>query len=649
MMLALQEVNPDAFLHNNINGLKVGKVLKVPTEDEVLKLIPAAEAIEQVRQQNQTWAALIGKGARLERKAQAIKIEGLEESGALGGEAEKVAAAQEQNLQGKTVPEAKGSGDGIAGLKIQLSLARETLEIQTQKNEEMQARLREIELQVRTLRQLLSVEDASLARPQEPSEVAIKEEGRTLEEPERASALILSAEEPTTSILSSSVVMESSSGKEIAEIIPLTLSNSRPAMEMAPNQVKPAEEDMGKFEGIWDAFITLRNLLLLGGSSVLLLVLAIWRMRKRKITEKLMQVEVGEEADWSEPVEVLKRRTDREVKKIAGKSASLVAVQAEVDGAIAEAEGHLASNHYHQAAKVLKAALSKEPGRRDLRLKLAEVYYAMNSGKAFMALTEEWTPNRSENEVIGAELVVMGRVLSPSQSLFVSSQQDYKGAREGLEIVSSHNSSLSPWLLTFDEETTELFSPDGEVALEAQISDAEDGALEFDLGDVDLAEHSTSTSVGGAISKAREMDKEGEEAGFDLGGFSSLFEEGKISQKSLGSFSLEFKTEGDDTAFGGLETDASEVEAATLTATNLTNNIDTFDNSSAEETKASFPGRALMDDVDEMEIKLDLARAYIDMGNAEGACSILEEVITAGNEKQRGTGQELLLELAKAS
>lgn len=55
MMLALQRVNPAAFLHNNINGLRVGQTLQVPSEEEVLKLSPE-EAIQQVQRQNEAWA-----------------------------------------------------------------------------------------------------------------------------------------------------------------------------------------------------------------------------------------------------------------------------------------------------------------------------------------------------------------------------------------------------------------------------------------------------------------------------------------------------------------------------------------------------------------------------------------------------------------
>src|SRR5690606_11886317 len=49
---------------------------------------------------------------------------------------------------------------------------------------------------------------------------------------------------------------------------------------------------------------------------------------------------------------------------------------------------------------------------------------------------------------------------------------------------------------------------------------------------------------------------------------------------------------------------------------------------------------------DETATKLDLARAYIDMGDAEGARNILEEVMAEGNEQQKQQAAELASQIA---
>ena len=53
------------------------------------------------------------------------------------------------------------------------------------------------------------------------------------------------------------------------------------------------------------------------------------------------------------------------------------------------------------------------------------------------------------------------------------------------------------------------------------------------------------------------------------------------------------------------------------------------------------------DEIDEAETKLDLAAAYIDMGDPEGAKSILEEVLSEGNDEQKSRAQKLLNDLSK--
>lgn len=50
----------------------------------------------------------------------------------------------------------------------------------------------------------------------------------------------------------------------------------------------------------------------------------------------------------------------------------------------------------------------------------------------------------------------------------------------------------------------------------------------------------------------------------------------------------------------------------------------------------------LSDEDDEMGTKLDLARAYVDMGDPEGAKSILNEVVEEGDDQQKNEAQELL-------
>jgi pilus assembly protein FimV len=57
-------------------------------------------------------------------------------------------------------------------------------------------------------------------------------------------------------------------------------------------------------------------------------------------------------------------------------------------------------------------------------------------------------------------------------------------------------------------------------------------------------------------------------------------------------------------------------------------------------------GRGASGEVDEMQTKLDLAQAYMDMGDSEGARNLLGEVMAEGSDAQQGQAKEMLAKLA---
>ena len=57
-------------------------------------------------------------------------------------------------------------------------------------------------------------------------------------------------------------------------------------------------------------------------------------------------------------------------------------------------------------------------------------------------------------------------------------------------------------------------------------------------------------------------------------------------------------------------------------------------------------GKGLSEDLDEIQTKLELAQAYMDMGDAEGARGILDEVMTEGDDHYKQMARNLLQKLA---
>lgn len=80
--------------------------------------------------------------------------------------------------------------------------------------------------------------------------------------------------------------------------------------------------------------------------------------------------------------------------------------------------------------------------------------------------------------------------------------------------------------------------------------------------------------------------------------------------------------------------------------------VDSLGVSAAELAPASAAGDLddeldLLEESDEVETKLELARAYMDMGDMDGARDILEEVVAEGAQSQRDQAS-LILETLRA-
>ncbi len=75
-----------------------------------------------------------------------------------------------------------------------------------------------------------------------------------------------------------------------------------------------------------------------------------------------------------------------------------------------------------------------------------------------------------------------------------------------------------------------------------------------------------------------------------------------------------------------------------------------FSNEAQHEIEAAAPAPIHVDEdefagEDGVGTKLDLAKAYLDMGDPEGARSMLEEVLSEGNDSQKGEARRLMAEL----
>jgi pilus assembly protein FimV len=86
---------------------------------------------------------------------------------------------------------------------------------------------------------------------------------------------------------------------------------------------------------------------------------------------------------------------------------------------LAEADFHMAYGLYDQAADLIRIAINREPNRRDLKLKLLEVFFVWGNKEQFLQAARELAGTRADAAPGEWEkIVIMGKQLAPEDPLF---------------------------------------------------------------------------------------------------------------------------------------------------------------------------------------------------------------------------------------
>ncbi len=90
---------------------------------------------------------------------------------------------------------------------------------------------------------------------------------------------------------------------------------------------------------------------------------------------------------------------------------------------LAEADFHMAYGLYDQAADLVRIAIQREPQRRDLKLKLLEVFFVWGNKEEFLRLSRDLAETRNEGEPgEWDKIVIMGKQIAPEDSMFSEGQ-----------------------------------------------------------------------------------------------------------------------------------------------------------------------------------------------------------------------------------
>ena len=412
VMLAIQDLNPDAFIDGNINRLKRGAVLRVPDINDV-QARTQAQANREVAAQNQAIArpaptvdatddavaTTTGSGAGAQESTDELRL-------VVPGDGE------------TTRSDGSAGSDGTQGgtADVGSAMALEELDRVQRENEELNSRLQDLQDQLETLERLIELKDNQLAEMQgtaaqagddlavapggeaddaaAPSDTAFEstlDEGVPGDEAgadpaeddssELAGDLAGTAVEPgdeaTEQGATPATDMESPAGPEGGEepegpqdFMPADDPVVASGESSEPQQV-PATTDSEPEKGFLATAIELiaGNFLYqiaLGGFLVLLLLLVLLVSRRR----------AGREDDFYEGLD--DESDDGDFELTLGEQGA-----ADSANAIEEADRYLSFGQYDAAAEVLEGAISREPSRSDLRLKLLSVYADMGNRAAF--------------------------------------------------------------------------------------------------------------------------------------------------------------------------------------------------------------------------------------------------------------------------
>ena len=102
---------------------------------------------------------------------------------------------------------------------------------------------------------------------------------------------------------------------------------------------------------------------------------------------------------------------------------------------LAEADFHMAYGLYDQAADLVRIAISREPQRRDLKLKLLEVFFVWGNREQFLTAARELAGTR--DQALPGEwekTVIMGRQIAPEDPLFSGSSALGGAASAGVDL-----------------------------------------------------------------------------------------------------------------------------------------------------------------------------------------------------------------------
>jgi pilus assembly protein FimV len=703
-MLAIQALNPNAFIGGNINRLKKGQVLRLPSPQES-RTMPQPQAITEVAAQNQAWR----QGRNLPTGARQLDATRRDRAGAAPSQVE-----VKDNLSlvsAGSNPAAKGAA-GDKNLANKLAVAEENLDTARRDNAELKSRMNDLQSQLDKMQRLIQLKSDQLAKMQASGAVVPPAPAAN---PALPAALVAAPGSPEAA------------AKPPGEIAPEDALPAGAAQVTTPGSEQPLVVDPVAAQDVeeQDPFKQLLNnpvvLGIIGGAVVLLLLLLMLFLARRRNAKaeaekhRRMARALAEESDFVSDMDMELPQASFDgldvpppgVRMAPAAAAGIAAKERPADPLV-QAEIHIAYGRMNQAVELLEESVKVDPSRDDIRLKLMEIYAEQGNTKAFAAHERKVVArgkNQAEveqlkdnNPTIAAAAVTAAAATATAAAL--AAEMDAKYVESLLLDEAEPEVEPEPELLAPEPEPEpqpapvaddldndfdlslddlELASPetvpepealaaDDDFELDAPVVAAADEPSfetllrqqneaaavsapdDLDDFDLDLAEDEPALTHEDDFLLSLENDP------LDLG------ETPAITPEPEPEHDLDLPDDFDLSLADEIETDqatqafASEIDDVNAELERLSQNLESPPIAEPFQTPSfTADDMAAMDDepefdflsgTDEAATKLDLARAYIEMGDSDGARDILDEVVTEGDDSQKTEAREMLGRLA---
>ena len=695
MVVALFRENRQAFVGDNMNRLKSGAILRVSTAEQA-NGVAANEASREIRAQAADWNAYRNKLAG-QVAASPTQGDGTSQTaaGKIGKATTDHPAAPSAALKDVLKLSKNADGKGEAGKapspqeRIN-ALQEESTARQNQINEE-KVRVSELEKNIQEMQKLLALKNQGMAEMQNK---AAGSKG----EPPASAAPPTKAAEPTKPAMESKPVPEP---KPAPAVVPPQAEKAAQPVAQAPADVaKPAETKptppVKKPIAVQNppeaSFLDdlMENPLYQAGAAAIIALLGFFGYRAYKKRNTDTMPSTGATSAMASDLKsgimgggqasgVVDTGNSSFLTDFEKTGPGVIDVE-EVDP-VAEAEVYIAYGRDAQAEEILKEAMAKDSGRHEIPLKLLEIYAARKSVTSFEATARDLHASIGTDHPLWNRVADMGRKLDPTNVLYATGV----AAAAAVPAVAA---TSEPEAL----ETLRIPGSDGPTT-EELISHGE--TLDFDLHAASL---SASTPHAGIdlppagehlpidlsldTSHVRSPTKNDSSVDFELGGLNLTIPKEQRPEPPAAEQTLLARPRQVAAMTGG-DLNLSDLQSGVMTHENVRSqgSVATTSNSelklptlslesdrpiipAAVDTVSRRPGGTMdlgglnldlpaetaslnssagdgNSEWHSIATKLDLARAYLEIGDKDGAREILQEVIQDGDSVQKREAESI--------